>query len=62
MGEVEILPHCDGLRERKAMHWLIALQLVAVYACINLADVVPEQSDPQNAFTVWHTTWGSRCF
>lgn len=40
------------------LHWLIALQLVAVYACINLADFFPEDSDPQNLLTMWHFMLG----
>ena len=41
-----------------ALHWLIALQLVGVYACINLTDFFPEDSDPRQALLMWHYMLG----
>ena len=40
------------------LHWLVALQLLAVYACINLADAFPEDSAPQTALMMWHFMLG----
>ena len=41
-----------------ALHWLIVLQLIGVYACINLVDVFPEHSDPQRLLKTWHFLLG----
>ena len=41
-----------------ALHWLIVLQLIAVYACINLTDFFPENSDPRQALLMWHYMLG----
>lgn len=40
------------------LHWLMALQLVAVYACINLADLFPKGSDPRALLKTWHYMLG----
>ncbi len=37
-----------------ALHWLMVLLLVAVYAFINLADVFPKGSDARNLMKTWH--------
>lgn len=40
------------------LHWLIVLQLIGVYACINLVDLFPEHSDPQRLLKTWHFLLG----
>lgn len=41
-----------------ALHWLMALQLVAVYACIDLKDLFPKGSDPREQLKIWHYMLG----
>lgn len=45
-----------------AMHWLMFLLLVAVYACIELREFYPKGSDPRNALKAWHFTLGLTVF
>lgn len=41
-----------------AFHWLIVLQLIGVYACINLTDFFPRDSGPRAALLTSHFTLG----
>jgi superoxide oxidase len=41
-----------------ALHWLMLLVLVAVYACIELREFYPRGSDPRNALKAWHFMLG----
>ena len=41
-----------------ALHWLMFLLIVAVYACIELRELYPKGSDPRNALKDWHFTLG----
>ncbi|CAN5825180.1 cytochrome b [soil metagenome] len=41
-----------------AFHWLIVLQLIGVYACINLTDLFPKNSDPRVGLLMWHYMLG----
>ncbi|TNE81539.1 MAG: cytochrome b [Gammaproteobacteria bacterium] len=45
-----------------AMHWLMLLLIVAVYACIELREFFPKGSDPRNALKAWHFTLGLSVF
>lgn len=45
-----------------AMHWLMLLLLIAVYACIELREFYPKGSDPRNALKAWHFTLGLTVF
>ena len=45
-----------------AMHWLMLLLIVAVYACIELREFYPKGSDPRNALKSWHFTLGLTVF
>jgi superoxide oxidase len=45
-----------------AMHWLMFLLLVAVYACIELREFYPKGSDLRNALKAWHFTLGLSVF
>ena len=45
-----------------AMHWLMLLLLVAVYACIELRGVYPKGSDPREAMKQWHFMLGLAVF
>lgn len=45
-----------------AMHWLMLLLIVAVYACIELREFYPKGSDPRNALKAWHFTLGLSVF
>ncbi len=45
-----------------AMHWLMFLLLVGVYACIELRELYPKGSDPRNALKAWHFTLGLTVF
>ena len=45
-----------------AMHWLMFLLLVGVYACIELREFYPKGSDPRNALKAWHFTLGLTVF
>ena len=41
-----------------AMHWLMLLLLIAVYACIELRELFPKGSDTREALKVWHYMLG----
>ncbi|HSR01777.1 MAG TPA: cytochrome b [Methylophilaceae bacterium] len=41
-----------------AMHWLMFLLIVAVYACIELREIYPKGSDPREALKMWHFMLG----
>ena len=41
-----------------AMHWLMAVLIVAVYACILLREIYPKGSDPREALKMWHFMLG----
>jgi superoxide oxidase len=41
-----------------ALHWLMLLLLVAVYACIDLREIYPKGSDPREALKTWHFMLG----
>lgn len=45
-----------------ALHWLMFLLLVGVYACIELRELFPKGSDPRNALKAWHFTLGLTVF
>jgi cytochrome b561 len=45
-----------------AMHWLMFLLLIAVYACMELRELYPKGSDPRNAMKAWHFTLGLSVF
>lgn len=45
-----------------AMHWLMLLFLVGVYACIELRELYPKDSDPREALKRWHFTLGLSVF
>lgn len=45
-----------------AMHWLMALLIVAVYACIELREFFPKGSDPREALKMWHFMLGLSVF
>ncbi len=40
------------------LHWLMAVLLVAVYACIELKGLFPKGSDPREALKAWHAILG----
>ncbi len=44
------------------MHWLMVLLIVAVYACIELREFFPKDSDPRNALKMWHFMLGLSVF
>ncbi len=41
-----------------AMHWVMFLLIVAVYACIELREIYPKGSDPREALKMWHFMLG----
>ncbi|MDO8457628.1 MAG: cytochrome b [Burkholderiaceae bacterium] len=41
-----------------ALHWVMVLLLIAVYACIELREFFPKDSDPRNALKTWHFMLG----
>jgi cytochrome b561 len=41
-----------------ALHWLMLLVIVAVYACIELRALFPKGSDPREALKMWHFMLG----
>lgn len=41
-----------------ALHWLMLLLLIAVYATIELRELFPRGSDPRKAMKVWHFMLG----
>ncbi len=45
-----------------AMHWLMLLLLIAVYACIELREFFPKDSDPRAALKHWHFMLGLSVF
>lgn len=45
-----------------ALHWLMLLLIVAVYACINLREFYPRGSDIREAFKMWHFMLGLSVF
>jgi cytochrome b561 len=45
-----------------ALHWLMLLLIVAVYACIELREFYPKGSDMRNALKSWHFTLGLTVF
>ena len=45
-----------------ALHWLMFLLIVGVYACIELREFYPKGSDPRNALKAWHFTLGLSVF
>lgn len=45
-----------------ALHWLMFLLLVGVYACIELRELYPKGSDPRDALKAWHFTLGLTVF
>lgn len=45
-----------------ALHWLMLLLLVAVYACIELRELYPRGSEIRNALKTWHFMLGLTIF
>lgn len=45
-----------------ALHWLMALLLVAVYLLIELREIYPKGSDPREAMKAWHFMLGMSVF
>ena len=45
-----------------AMHWLMLLLIIGVYACIELRELYPKGSDPREALKSWHFTLGLTVF
>ncbi len=45
-----------------AMHWLMLLMIIGVYACIELRELYPKGSDPREALKSWHFTLGLTVF
>lgn len=41
-----------------AMHWMMFLLMVAVYACIELREIYPKGSDLREALKMWHFMLG----
>lgn len=41
-----------------ALHWLMLLLFIAVYACIELRELYPKGSDPREALKAWHFMLG----
>lgn len=44
------------------LHWLMFLLILAVYACIELREFFPKDSDPRNALKLWHFMLGLSVF
>lgn len=44
------------------LHWLMLLLLGGVYACINLSDLFPKDSEPRAALKTWHYMLGLAVF
>ena len=44
------------------LHWLMLVQLIAVYACIELRELYPKGSDPREALKTWHFMLGLSVF
>lgn len=45
-----------------SLHWLMAVLMVAVYACIELRELYPKGSDPREALKAWHFMLGLSIF
>lgn len=45
-----------------AIHWLMLLLFIAVYACIELRAIYPKGSDPREALKAWHFMLGMLVF
>jgi superoxide oxidase len=45
-----------------ALHWLMFLLIVAVYACMELREIFPKGSDPREAMKTWHFMLGLSVF
>lgn len=45
-----------------ALHWLMLLLFIAVYACIELRELYPKGSDPREALKSWHFMLGLAVF
>lgn len=45
-----------------ALHWLMAILLVAVYLLIELRELYPKGSDPREAMKAWHFMLGMTVF
>jgi superoxide oxidase len=45
-----------------ALHWLMLLLLIGVYACIELRELYPKGSEPREALKAWHFTLGLSVF
>ncbi|MGV3583151.1 MAG: cytochrome b [Methylophilus sp.] len=45
-----------------ALHWVMVLLMVAVYACIELREFFPKGSDPREALKMWHFMLGLSIF
>lgn len=45
-----------------ALHWLMLLLIVAVYACIELRELWPKGSPPREAIKTWHFMLGLTVF
>ena len=41
-----------------ALHWLMLVLLVAVYACIELRELFPRGSEPRELIKTWHFMLG----
>jgi len=44
------------------LHWMMAILLIAVYACIELKGLFPKGSDPREALKAWHFMLGLSVF
>jgi cytochrome b561 len=44
------------------LHWLMALLIIAVYACIELRELYPKGSDPREMLKTWHFMLGLTVF
>ncbi len=45
-----------------ALHWLMLMLLLAVYACMELSDLFPKGSDTRAALKAWHYMLGLTVF
>jgi superoxide oxidase len=45
-----------------ALHWLMLVLIVAVFACIELREIYPKGSDPREALKSWHFMLGLLVF
>ncbi|WP_100644556.1 cytochrome b [Alteromonas facilis] len=45
-----------------AMHWIMLIMLVGVFACIELREVFPRGSEPRAALKTWHFMLGLSVF